>query len=59
MQYQITVEEFTPPTPTPGPRPPMALRGPGLASARRQAQTTSGGKAVEFVIVLELKAKPK
>jgi len=59
MQYQITVEEFTPPTPTPAPRPPMALRGPGLASARRQAQTTSVGKAVEFVIVLELKAKPK
>jgi len=88
-RYQVTVEEFTPPTPTPGPRPPRALRGLGLAAARsrppsaeayqpvghssarvdypvsawiggeKRALATPGAKAVEFVIVLELKARPR
>jgi len=87
-RYQITVEEFTPPTPTPGPRPPRASRGLGLAAMRSDLSLMAAfqpvhrlyadedrvisawngedkrileapAKAVEFVIVLELKAKPR
>lgn len=85
-RYRITVEEFTLPTPTPGPRPPRAARGPGLAAVKSNVasvgvsrslrlqedgrglfplvRTNEGSlqastKAVEFVIVLELRTRSR